>query len=327
VDTRLERIILSLVKQYAPQLLGSTSSLGSKREERLERLCRRLANEGVLVLACEVMGMAGNPALIQTQNWVSSVARMHSVLARRLFPTYARLDIQYVDNEMPAVVVATGDSNILMQKMAGFVLPYLAARHMQVASEAELRGLIDILFDELEAGDLPRTDQQTLRAECVLLLQRLLSSPVRLLALRTFDRPIFFGVQDTPTNGMQPIVPPPTLPPDTPPAPKGVSQTMPAVEIKRTTGSFAIIQPERPQNLPETGKLSAPPKTATQEQKALKLEATKQENENVVPSNAKIEPTKQEKGNSIPRNPTPIARNETGTNRQPPVPPLPGGKK
>jgi hypothetical protein len=317
VDARLERIILSLVKQHTPQLLGSTTSLGNTREERLERLCRRLANEGILLIACEVIGMSGNPALVQTQNWVSGIARMYSVLARRLFPSYSRLDMQYIDNELPAVVIASGDSNILMQKMAGFVLPYLAARQTQVASEAELRGLIDILFDELEAGDLPRTDQQTLRAECVLLLQRLLSSPVRLLALRTFDRPIFFGVTDTPPTGMQPIAQPvaqpSTMPQEIPIAPKVVSQTMPAVEIKRTTGSFAIIQPDRPKDLPETGKLTTPPKPAAQTtaQAAPQVEQTTQAPET---------------NTALPRNPS-MQRADNGKSRRPPVPPLPDNQK
>jgi hypothetical protein len=311
VDARLERIILSLVKQHTPQLLGSTTSLGNTRDERLERLCRRLASEGILMIACEVIGMAGNPAMVQTQNWVSGVARMYSVLARRLFPSYSRLDMQYIDNELPAVVIATGDSNILMQKMAGFVLPYLAARQTQIASEAELRGLIDILFDELEAGDLPRADQQALRAECVLLLQRLLSSPVRLLALRTFDRPIFFGVSDTPPTGMHPIVPPTSLPPDPTPAPKVVSQTMPAVEIKRTTGSFAIIQPDRPKDLPETGKLTSP-KTAPQA-----------EQPTPTPQAAQASET----NGMLPHNPSMSQRADNGKSRRPPVPPLPDNQK
>ncbi|MFN8375329.1 MAG: hypothetical protein U0694_20930 [Anaerolineae bacterium] len=299
MDARLERIILSLVKQYTPQLLGTSVSLGSTPEERTERMCRRLANDGVLLLVCEVVGMAGSPALVQTQNWVSGVARVYSLLARRLFPSYARLDMQYIDSDMPAVVIAIGECNILMQKMAGFVLPYLAARQMQVVSEAELRGLIDILLEELEAGDLPRAEYQALRAELVTLLQRLISSPVRLLVLRTFDRPIFFGAQDTPPNGMEPIVnaqgkaladlPPAPQPPAAPAAP--------AAEVKRATNTVAAVQPDRPRVLPETGSLT-PPKTKTQET-----------------------------GIVLPRNPLTPGRGDTGKLRRPPVPPLPNDKK
>jgi hypothetical protein len=299
VDARLEQIILSLVKQHAPQLLGGAESLGATREERLERLCRRLANHGILVLAVEVVGMSGNPALVQTQNWVSGVARLYSTLVRRLFPSYARIDTQYIDGDMPAVITIMGDSNILMQKMAGFVLPYLALRQTQVISEAELRGLVDIVLEELEANDLPRTDYQTLRAECVTMLQRLLSSPMRLLALRTFDRPIFFGGQEAPARvtGTQSIVPP-TLPTEIPVPPKPAIQTMPVAEVKRATGTFAVIQPDRPKVLPETGKLVSSPK-----------------------------PAPQETGVVLPRNPTAPTRGETGKLRRPPVPPLPDDKK
>jgi hypothetical protein len=298
VDTRLERIILSLVKQYAPQLLGGTESLGATREERLERLCRRLANHGVLLLAVEVVGMTGNPALVQTQNWISGVARLYSILVRRLFPSYARLDTQYIDSETPAVILITGDSNILMQTIAGFVLPYLAFREGQSISEAELRGLVDIVLEQLEANDLPRLEFQTLRAECVTMLQRLLSAPVHILALRTFDRPIFFNGQEAPARvtDTQSITPP--LPKELPPTLKTTStQTAPAVEVKRAAGTFAVLPPERPKVLPETGKLPSP-KTTTQET-----------------------------GTALPRNPTLPTRGDTGKLRRPPVPPLPDDKK
>ncbi|NWF70560.1 MAG: hypothetical protein HXY40_15845 [Chloroflexi bacterium] len=303
---RLERIVLSLVKQYAPQLLTTETTQGLAREERLERLCRRLASLGLLVLACDTGDLTGNPALVQTQNWASGLARLYATLVRRLFPSYTQFEMHYIDNEQPAVMLALGEATALMQRMAGFILPYLAARHMQVASEAELRGLVEIVLEELEATDLPRQEYLALRAECVLLLQRLLSAPVRPLLLRVFDRPIFFGQteappQQTSVTGRLPAMPA-TLPADA--RPRQPQQSADAARIQEAsrpqTGALPPNHlPEMPSApLPETGPIKASPEPAK--------EVTK-------------DPTTLKR----PAMPPVVRPTGGGPTRRPPVPPLP----
>jgi hypothetical protein len=121
-----------------------------------------------------------------------------------------------------------------MHVLAGFAAPYIAQRQsLPTVSEVELLGLMDTILDELEATDLPREEYKMLRTDGAGILKDMLRSPVRQLALTTFDRPLFSDIPQPapqppstlPETGTLPEMPPrreevlkPAPQPPTPPA-------------------------------------------------------------------------------------------------------------
>ncbi len=190
MTTRLERILTRLARQHAPHLLLPPSAESDAK--RLAVLARKLANANVLVM----MGYLPAPLLpsrvTHVQRWVDLYGQLYDLLARNLFPSFTEVAAQYADDKLPAIVVIQGAATPVIGVMAGFVTPYIATRQSHpMTSEAELLGLMGILLDELEAGDLPRARYEALRAEGVSVVRDLLACPVRQIGVTLFDRPIF----------------------------------------------------------------------------------------------------------------------------------------
>lgn len=207
-DPRLEQILTRLAQRHAPELLRQ---LPAGKAEWLPLLARRLASYNLLVLLGEVAQPVASPdTIMRVQKWADGYIRLYSLLAHHLFPSFSHISAQYADDRLPVIIVIKGAATPIVHILAGFVSPYIAQRQAQpTVSEVELLGLMDTILEELEAGDLPREDYKSLRADGVAILKDMLKSPVRQLPLTPFDRPLFSDL------------PPPTLPeaPDLPARP------------------------------------------------------------------------------------------------------------
>jgi hypothetical protein len=106
-----------------------------------------------------------------------------------------------------------GTATPVIQRIAGFVAPYIVQRQFSPkVSEVELRGLMDLILDELEAGNLDRETYKQLRNDTVEILKHILATPVHQLAVTNFDREIFTDSQRLVPVKVEPPQPPTTLP-------------------------------------------------------------------------------------------------------------------
>lgn len=221
MTARLERILTKLVQRHAAYLLQKTE--GSA--QRMQELAAGLARVGVLVMLAEV------PQAFQLQKdelinqWVSWYGSLYLLLTERLFPSFTRLDAVYADDQQPTIIVMTGESTVVIDTIARFVVPYIAARQGDtMVSEAELNGVMTFVLDALEATDLPPHEYHNLNKGGMKLLQSLLSSPLRQATLTDFKRPMFKELksqlpdppQKTPTPTKPADIPEPPITEETP---------------------------------------------------------------------------------------------------------------
>lgn len=206
---RLEDIILRLAQQLAPQTLRAWNINDA---QRVARLARMLASYNVLVLVGDFpqsLRSVSQDMGAEIQKWVDGYGQLYLLLARSLFPSFTGVRAQYVDEHWPVVVTITGDAAPVIEALAGFVAPYVAARqNAPVVSEPELIGLMEVVLDSLEATTLPFDAYKRLVADGAQLTRRLLLSPIHQQPLAGFDRQIF-----TDSQRFIPIPPePPVLP-------------------------------------------------------------------------------------------------------------------
>ena len=189
---RLEYLLVNLAKTHAPTLVPADWEKSGTPLQRLPNLARALAGYHVLVIVGEVPDTQATAKAALIEGWVAAYGDLYGLLSTTLFPSYTGLNARYGDDQEPVVIVIDAEARPVAQIMAGLIIPYLSSRQSTPGvSEAELRGLMDIVLDELEAGDLPRAESNRLRDEGVATLKRLLASPVQHIALTAFDRPLF----------------------------------------------------------------------------------------------------------------------------------------
>ena len=302
MDRRLEQLLLALAQQYAPQLAQSWDRTGDFAQ-RLPVWVRQLANYNILVI------MGDFPYSLQTlaqdvngyiQTWVNGYGQFYHLLARALFPSYAHLSAHYTDDKWPLVIYMQGAATPVIQRMAGFVAPYIVQRQMDsIVYEAELVGLMDLILDELEAGSIPRDTYKALRSEGIALLKQMLAAHIRQLSLAEFDRAIF-------SDSQRIILPIVEEPPNVPEHDSRPMQTNPTLaELER--GFYETPHRADTETLTPTQNIAPPPSVpeSTPAQTA-----------------AKPEPGKSF-GASIPLF---FGRSKDDKKRRPPVPPIPGKK-
>lgn len=122
-----------------------------------------------------------------------------------------------------------------------------------------MRGLMDTVLDELEAGDLPRDQYRQLRDEGVTLLKQLLATQVYQFPLTPSAISISGGETPPPTPPpslpVEPpsvMLPPPTLPEDVPSEPVAKFQTgeVPIFfEVERRSTKRRPPVPDLPESL------------------------------------------------------------------------------
>jgi hypothetical protein len=210
---KLERVLLALARQHAPNLIP-TYDVRQEETRRVQNLARALADYDVLVMMGDFpqsLVLLTVDATTLVQRWLGSYIQFYSLLATQLFASHMPLVAQYGDDRWPVVIYMQGPITPVIQKMAGYVTPYVVQRQMDVrVSEAELLGLMDVMLDELEATNMPRAKFKKLREEGMVILRAMLESPIRQLPVTDFDRPIFSDSQRIVLTPLSPE--PPSLP-------------------------------------------------------------------------------------------------------------------
>jgi hypothetical protein len=235
MDRRLEQTLMALAQQYAPQALRQWDRRGNEGQQ-LASLARQLANFNLLVIVGDFpqsLQSLTQDVATQIQAWVNGYGQMYHLLAGALFPSYIQLNAQYADDRWPVIIYMQGAATPVIQKLAGYVAPFVVYRQMDArVSEAELLGIMDLVLDELEAGSIPRDAYKKLRADGVGILKDMLNMPIRQLPLTEFDRPII--------TDSQRIAPPP-LPTVAPPEPP----TLPEEDSQITRIDLGSLPPEK----------------------------------------------------------------------------------
>jgi hypothetical protein len=231
---RLERILVKLAAQYAPHLTPPGWDRVGDRTDRLQKLARQMAAFNILVLMAEVPPDRKKFFDAMVAEWIKGYGAFYNLLAQKLFPSFSRVSAFYADDRQPPVVVINGEATPVIQVLAGLITPYLAARQSTRPSELELRGLMQIVMDELEAEDLPRAVYGQIHGAGVEIVRDLLNIGMFYVSLTVFDRPILSELEITapadgdpsaPTVPVKAAAPPPAPPVRLPEQDGGRQQT------------------------------------------------------------------------------------------------------
>ncbi|MBL8130244.1 MAG: hypothetical protein JNL42_00175 [Anaerolineae bacterium] len=193
-SARLERALIAVARRYAPALVPSGWMSAGDYPFGLPNLARRLADQGALVLAVEVRPNVPDAALY-TKDWADTYVRLYVRLCSTLFPSFMQIGAAYVDQAEPPIAVLTGECAPVMGALGGYIAPYVAAHGGTRPSDMELRGVLDVMLDALEAGDLSREEYVRLRDEAAAIARRLLDLPVRQVRITPPARAIVGDVE------------------------------------------------------------------------------------------------------------------------------------
>lgn len=222
-QNRLAKILTSLANHHAPTLLQAG---WQPTEDNLKQLTRQLASCELLVLAADIpLSIQSNPEE-HIQQWVNTYRRFHGMLTTALFPNYMRFNARYADWEMPPIIIVDGGPAVILEVIAGFLVPYVATRRFRAAQPLhEIERVMDVIFEELAcADDVPYYELQKMRALGADLIQRLLRIPVHTEPLTDFDKQVFPQQPDRPPSS-------PTRPPELgKPAPPTAPQELPPLD-------------------------------------------------------------------------------------------------
>ncbi|RMF82464.1 MAG: hypothetical protein D6737_01770 [Chloroflexi bacterium] len=225
-QVRVQNILLSLARELDASLVPPGWEQQGTFKERNAQLAGQLASRGVLVLMAEVVGTTLEEASRDIHTWITNYVNLYTLLAGNLLPSYPVVRSQYADDKLPAIVVVRGESSDIIRVIGGCVAPYIADRYGQpLVEEIGIRGLMDIILDELAAEDLDGKKRARLMAEGIVILRNLRNAPVRQLHLTPYIRDF-----TTPTQQIKVVV----------------------------VDEEAADIPVRPDFLPETGELRQP---------------------------------------------------------------------
>ncbi|MDZ4767870.1 MAG: hypothetical protein SGJ24_01990 [Chloroflexota bacterium] len=215
-SARLERALVAAARRYAPTLIPP-GQIHPGDVGDLSDLARRLADEGALVLAAQTD--APDPAAVY-KAWGEAYTALHTRLCEALFPSFGGVSAVYIDQADPPIAALSGMCAPALGAIGAYIAPYAAARVGVRPSDIEVRGVIEMLLDALEAGDLARDEYARLREDCAALLRRLLDLPIRSFAVTPPARAIVGAIGTTPVALAPPAPPPTTIPePAAAPAP------------------------------------------------------------------------------------------------------------
>ncbi len=320
MDQRVEQILITLAQQYAPALLQTWNRQGDY-SQRLPRLARGLANYGILVVMGDqpysLRGL-GDDIRTQIQAWVNGYAQFYYLLTQTLLPSFTQVSAHYTDDKWPLVIFMRGSAPAVIQRMAGYVAPFIYYRQMDATvSELELVGVMDLILEELEASSLSPDVLRKLRTDGAIQLKRMLEAQIRQLQLTEFDQPLF--------TASRRFVPIPKSPPMLPEEDSQITRTERPLYTRPDTTRSTQTQtlPTVPTISPPvwTPPSPAPPTPAQPRAEAPPVQSAAE------PAEPTIEPTTPEAnqfGSSIP-----IFFNRKDSSRKirrPPLPPLPGDK-
>src|SRR5690554_3497511 len=132
MDRRLEQLLLALASQYAPQLEQTWDRQGDLAT-RLPIWARQLANYNILVIMGDFpysLQTLGQDVNAHIQAWANGYGQFYLLLARALFPSYVHLSAHYTDDKWPVVIYMQGAATPVIQRMAGYVAPYIVQRQL-----------------------------------------------------------------------------------------------------------------------------------------------------------------------------------------------------
>lgn len=211
MHTRLELILTRLARQHVPHLVNQRVD-----DDRLRKLASGLAKNGILVLVCEPATQSREDREQVLNAWISAYGNLYILLTETLFPTFTRLSAFDADKDDPPVVVIEGNCSPVIQAFAEAVVPYVAVRRTnRGVTDHELMGVMSVVLEDLEAGDLHPASYEALRREGALWLRHLLQQPLKQYALTVFKDAAFAALGDPPLpptdtpSAMETMPPPP----------------------------------------------------------------------------------------------------------------------
>lgn len=218
MQARLDAILKRLKQEHAPEIRLKQSGLSA--------VANMLAERGVLVISLELA--QDTNARSAVEQLASAYADLYQSWAEALFPSFMEFRAAYGDHEQPPVVVLHGSCEPLMKALACCIGPYLQVRQRTARpTQAELRGVVAVLLDDLEVGDIGRARYDALLRRSMGILEQLLGLPLRQTILNDHDAAFFERLQ-------LPAPPPLTLPVEAPaptPAPPAPANPAPPLAI------------------------------------------------------------------------------------------------
>ncbi|MBK8024919.1 MAG: hypothetical protein IPK19_26750 [Chloroflexi bacterium] len=257
---RLESALIAVARRYAPALVPAGWMGPGDYPFGLANLARRLSDQGALVMAAEVRADVPDAAMV-VKDWADTYIRLYNHLCATLFPSFMQIGAAYVDQAEPPIAVLSGECAPVMAAMGGYIAPYVASRGGARPSDMELRGVIDVMLEALEAVDLPREAYVRLRDEAASIVRRLLDVPIRQWQVTPAARGIVgaslaeplgsdAAAESAPPPGLPESPMPPTMPTGMPEAPGELARTPPAPPSLPETPARESTPPFAPDAIP-----------------------------------------------------------------------------
>lgn len=252
MEPRLRKTLIAVAHRYAPaQVSAMESASNDASPEDAQAWAGALATEGVLLLMGDLPPALYEQSGVLFKAWADHYLALYGRLCAALFPSFTTINAFYADDDFPPIIGLAGEAAPVIAVLAGYVAPYAAAKadsrlplRTQV-SDVELRGLMDMILDELEAGDLPSGTQRALRMEGATILRALLAEPVQPILLT----PPAPALRDT---GLVMRDQAPAPPANLPESGRAITN-QPPPSMPETIPSAAAPPP--PTSMPETGAL------------------------------------------------------------------------
>ncbi len=188
MNTRVDRILTKLALHYAQNVFQNPSI----HTNRTRTLANALARNGILVMMGILPPNPQEGTDVHISAWVSLYSGFYDLLAETIFPSFAHFNAVYGDDQYPPLVVLRGAPDPIMRVLGGYVAPYVALRqHNTHITEAEMRGIMLMLLEDLEAHDLHWTQSNYIIARGKQLLHSLIQMPLQQVAFTDFTRPMF----------------------------------------------------------------------------------------------------------------------------------------
>ncbi|MBE2267862.1 MAG: hypothetical protein IAE80_06490 [Anaerolinea sp.] len=269
---RLEKGLIACARHYAPRLVPPDWQQTGDYRRPLPELAHLLGGYGVLVMVGDVPPSLAAQAALHHREWVENYKGLYTLIAGVLFPTFRNVQAFYIDQTAaPPIVGLQGDAIPVIEMLAGYVTPFVAARQgvpgQNSAAEVELIGLMDMILEELEASDFPRETYKALRDNGAAYIRQILIGYTRQIALTPALRPVFGdstqptppqvpprldATQGAPSFNTQTIAPPPppihsptVLPPSVLPEEDRISLAPPPTQVPDEplfkTGSIPVF--------------------------------------------------------------------------------------
>lgn len=211
--SRLERLLLQLGQQH---IAAKLPSLPSDPHERNAAIADLLADEaGILVLRGDFPKQYINQSQYVIEHWVKPYVTIYDLIARTLFSTQRHVYWVTIDNNLPPILLVTGELYFLTGVLAHYVAPYVAERQRNPLPQysAELRGICGYMLDEVGGEDLSPRAYNQLREALMNQVRLLIQQAIRQRNLTTAADNLF---TQTPSNPMAAITDPPSTLPETP---------------------------------------------------------------------------------------------------------------